>query len=316
MASLKGIIVGFGNMGQTHWQRYRELNVEIVAVIEPKPLINCELVRYENFQQLPFNLKIDFIDICSPTYLHLAHLQESLRYNVPIFIEKPVVSRREEIDFLMRLEEQHLIFVGEVEQYNPAFSPFLNYQGEVDRIEITRLINLSFFLSATEPWFLDEELSGGIVFDAMIHDLNLIVGKYGLPTIKSVVGQTKKFNCIDEVKVILALKNIQIDLTCCWTASFPDTPIKTSLILEHQNQKILNLNCDNYHIKNKPPSEDGFWQEILAFLKSIRENQVPFPLSRYLEALLLADQIKQKLKKTSGSSPSFRNLSFDRGNSS
>ena len=75
MASLKGIIVGFGNMGQTHWQRYRELNVDIVAVIEPKPLINCELVRYENFQQLPFNLKIDFIDICSPTYLHLAHLQ-------------------------------------------------------------------------------------------------------------------------------------------------------------------------------------------------------------------------------------------------
>ncbi len=197
----------------------------------------------------------------------------------------------------MRREEQHLIFVGEVEQYNPAFSPFLNYQGKVDRIEITRSIDLSFFLSATEPWFLDEELSGGIVFDAMIHDLNLIVGKYGIPTIKSVVGQTKKFNCIDEVKVTLGLKNIQIDLTCCWTASFPDTPIKTALILEHQNQKILNLTCDNYHIKNKPPSEDGFRQEILAFLKSIRENQVPFPLSSYLEALLLADQIKQKLKK-------------------
>ena len=310
MASLKGIIVGFGNMGQTHWQRYRELNVDIVAVIEPKPLINCELVRYENFQELPVNLEIDFIDICSPTYLHWAHLQESLRYNVPIFVEKPAVSRREEIDFLMRLEGQYLIFVGEVEQYNPAFSPFLNYQGEVDRIEITRLINLSFFVNATDSWFLDEELSGGIIFDAMIHDLNLIVGKYGIPTIKSVTGQTRKFQCIDEVKVTLELKNIQIDLTCCWTASFPDTPIKTSLILEHQNQNILNLNCDNYHIKNKPPTEDSFQQEILAFLKSIRENKVPLPLSIYLEALLLADQIKQKLKKTSDSSPSCRNLSL------
>ena len=57
MASLKGIIVKLGNMGQTHWQRYRELNVDIVAVIEPKPLINCELVRYENFPEPTFKLK-------------------------------------------------------------------------------------------------------------------------------------------------------------------------------------------------------------------------------------------------------------------
>ena len=166
MASLKGIIIGFGNMGQTHWQRYRDLDVEIVAVVDPKPLINCDLIRYENFSEIPKNLKFDFIDICSPTYLHFSHLQESLRYDYPIFIEKPVVTRREEIDCLSQLSDSRLIFVGEVEQYNPAFSPFLNYQGEVERIEITRQINLEFFLNETDPWFLDEKLSGGIIFDA------------------------------------------------------------------------------------------------------------------------------------------------------
>lgn len=295
MDSLKGIIIGFGNMGQTHWRRYRDLEVEIVGVVDPKPLINCDLVRYPNCSEIPQNVKFDFIDICSPTYLHLAHLQESLRYDVPIFIEKPVVTRREEIDYLSQLSHSCLIFVGEVEQYNPAFSPFLHYQGEVERIEITRQINLEFFLSETNPWFLDENLSGGIVFDAMIHDLNLLVGKYGVPTLKSVEGWAKKFNCIDEVKATLTRGNIQMDLNCCWTASFSAPPIKTDLILFHQNQNVLTISCQNYHLKNQPPCEDVFHQEILAFLRAIRENQVPIPLSTYLEALLLAEQLKQNL---------------------
>ncbi len=296
MASLKGIIIGNGYMGQTHWQRDRDLDVEIVAVVDPKPLINCDLIRYENFSEIPKNLKFDFIDICSPTYLHFSHLQESLRSDYPIFIEKPVVTRREEIDCLSQLSDSRLIFVGEVEQYNPAFSPFLNYQGEVERIEITRQINLEFFLNETDPWFLDEKLSGGIIFDAMIHDLNLLVGKYGMPTIKSVEGHSKKFNCIDEVKATLTWRNIQMDLKCCWTAPFPDTPIKTSLILFHHHQNVLTIRCDNYHIKNPPPGEDAFHQEINAFLRAIRENLVPIPLSTYLEALLVAEQLKQKLQ--------------------
>ncbi len=296
MASLKGIIIGFGNMGQTHWQRYRDLEVEIVAVVDPLPLINCDMVHYENCSEIPDNLKFDFIDICSPTYLHFSHLQKSLRYDVPIFIEKPVVTRREEIDYLSQLSHSCLIFVGEVEQYNPAFSPFLNYQGAVERIEITRQINLEFFLSETNPWFLDENLSGGIVFDAMIHDLNLLVGKYGVPALKSVEGHSQKFNCIDSVKATLTRGNIQMDLNCCWTASFADPPIKTSLILFHNNQNVLTIRCNNYHIKNQPPSKDAFHQEILAFLTAIRENQVPIPLSKYLEALLVAEQLKQKLQ--------------------
>ncbi len=287
MVSLKGIIIGFGNMGQIHWQRYRDLEVEIVAVVDPKPCLNCDLVRYENCSEIPQNLKFDFIDICSPTYLHFAHLQESLRYDVPIFIEKPVVTRRAEIDCLSQLSPSSVIVVGEVEQYNPAFSPFLQYQGEVERIEIARQINLEFFLRETEPWFLDENLSGGIVFDAMIHDLNLLVGKYGMPTVKSVQGYAKKFNCIDEVEASLTKENMQMDLSCCWTASFPEPPIKTSLILVHNNQNVLTIRCENYHLKNQPPGEDAFHQEILAFLKAIRENRVSIPLSKYLEALLL-----------------------------
>ena len=300
MKPLKGIIIGFGNMGQTHWQRYRALEVEIVAVVDPKPVLNCDLVRYENCSAIPQNLNFDFIDICSPSYLHFAHLLESVRYEVPILIEKPVVIRPEEIDYLSQLSHSCLIFVGEVEQYNPAFSPFLQYQGEVERIEISRQINLEFFLSATDPWFLDENLSGGIVFDAMIHDLNLLVVKYGMLSIKSVEGYAQKFNCIDEVKATLTRDKLQMDLNCCWTASFPDPPIKTSLILFHQNEQVLNIKCQNYHLKNLPPAEDAFHQEILTFLRAIRTNQVTTPLSTYLSALELAEQLKQKLSRLPG----------------
>ena len=42
--------------------------------------------------------------------------------------------------------------------------------------------------------------------------------------------------------------------------------------------------------------EDAFHQEINAFLRAIRENLVPIPLSTYLEALLVAEQLKQKLQ--------------------
>lgn len=50
--------------------------------------------------------KIDFVSICSPNYLHDAHIRFGLRYGADVICEKPIVLNPWNIDVLEELEEE------------------------------------------------------------------------------------------------------------------------------------------------------------------------------------------------------------------
>ena len=89
---INGIIIGFGNMGQTHYERYSNLGVNIVAVID-NDKSKSDLARskglksYQELSQFPKIEEFNFIDICSPTFFHFDHLMKSIKYKKPIFID-------------------------------------------------------------------------------------------------------------------------------------------------------------------------------------------------------------------------------------
>lgn len=185
---IEGLLIGFGNMGQTHLERYQTLGIPISIIETDKEKARVAQTRgltvYSSISDVPQVSQIGFLDICTPTYLHFQHLQDAMQYKRPILVEKPVVRTREEIEKLRQLSDNYPapIFVAEVEQYNPELEGFLFYSKTPASIRISRKVNLEFFLKGTKPWFLDESLSGGIVLDLMIHDINLLIAKYGKPT--------------------------------------------------------------------------------------------------------------------------------------
>ena len=57
------------------------------------------------------------------------------------------------------------------------------------------------------------------------------------------------------------------------------------------------LGCNNYIIRDKPSTEDAFHLEMEAFLESIKKGKTPYPLSIYLDAIEVANEIIEKIHK-------------------
>ena len=83
-------IMGFGNMGLTHQARYANLGVTVVVIdisAEKRKLAESMHIKtYESLEACMAEQQVDGIDICTPTQMHLSHLQSAMTYNKPIMI--------------------------------------------------------------------------------------------------------------------------------------------------------------------------------------------------------------------------------------
>src|SRR4051812_23164175 len=100
---LRGAIVGFGNVAQFgHWPAYQD-NTEatIVAIVdssaERRAIANqFSLHACEKIDELR-DLRIDFVDICTPPSHHAEQIRESLRNRWHVLCEKPLVKESAEL---------------------------------------------------------------------------------------------------------------------------------------------------------------------------------------------------------------------------
>ena len=70
--------------------------------------------EYERFdrhleKQKRLGNKIDFVSVCSPNYLHDAHIRFGLRIGADVICEKPIVLNPWNIDALAEIEKEHTI---------------------------------------------------------------------------------------------------------------------------------------------------------------------------------------------------------------
>lgn len=104
---LRGAIIGVGNVAVyghlPGWLERRD--VEIVAAADTCPTRKHELQThvpqarwYETADDLLANEAIDFVDICTPPATHAGLIRTALQHRLHILCEKPLVSRREEMD--------------------------------------------------------------------------------------------------------------------------------------------------------------------------------------------------------------------------
>ncbi|MFH0713772.1 MAG: Gfo/Idh/MocA family oxidoreductase [Candidatus Micrarchaeota archaeon] len=276
---MEGAIIGFGNMGKTHFKCYKDLGVEIAAIVDP-----FQDKCLKQIEDIPKD--VDFIDICSPSYLHFEHLQKAMIFHKPIFVEKPIVIKKEEVNVLRQINYKNLIFVGEVEQFNQTLQPFLKYNKPLRNLKISRNVNLEFFLKNSYAWFLKPELSGGIVMDLMIHDLTLLTLKYGKPIVENVRFSKKRYSTPDNVSAILDFGTFKAEVESSWTSANKRDPIELEVKFND-----VELKCNNYfEFKAK---QNPFYLELKTFVDNI-QNKQQIALAPYLDAIEVALEINQK----------------------
>ena len=138
---------------------------------------HCEKLRRSN-------IPIDYVSVCTPNYLHDAHVRFGLRIGADVICEKPVVLNPWNVDALMEMEKEsgHKVYTILQLRYHPAIialkekirngPPGKKY--DVDLKYITARGN--WYQSS---WKGDLYKSGGITTNIGIHFFDLLLWIFG-----------------------------------------------------------------------------------------------------------------------------------------
>ncbi|MGE5835857.1 MAG: Gfo/Idh/MocA family protein, partial [Acidobacteriota bacterium] len=173
MAPVRLAVIGVGHLGRHH--------ARLVPTIEAATLTaTVDLIRdraetaakgtsaqvlTDASALLSTGPAVDAIVVAVPTADHLSVARPFLQRGVHVLVEKPMAASLDEADELERLaRESHAILaVGHSERFNPAIQAALPILRTPRFIEVHRLSG-----------FPERSLDIDVVFDVMIHDLDVI----------------------------------------------------------------------------------------------------------------------------------------------
>ena len=133
--------------------------------------------RYSNVSDMLKSVDFDIIDITTPGFTHYQIAKEALSSDVHVLVEKPATLETNEAEDLKNESSKRNLKLGVCQAYRYS-EPVLEFQnirrnggiGSIDRI-ITIQHGSSIF--ALPPWFWDENLSRGILYELAIHAIDL-----------------------------------------------------------------------------------------------------------------------------------------------
>ena len=169
--ALRIAVIGVGHLGRHHARILSSLNgARLVAVVDTVVDRAAEAAAatgvraLTDFREL-FG-QVDAVTVAVPTELHRDVALPFLERGIGVMVEKPMARSIEEADELIAAARASgaTLGVGHTERYNPAVTAVLPLVTSPRFIEVHRL-----------GVFPDRSLDIDVVFDLMIHDLDIIL---------------------------------------------------------------------------------------------------------------------------------------------
>ena len=170
-------VVGCGEFGRNHARVYREMDsAQLVGVFDSDPA-RAALFAQEFHSRAFSSLEemrghVEAASVAVPTIAHAEVGCRLMELGVDVLVEKPIAGNLSEADALLDSAEKHarMLQVGHVERFNPAVlavEPILNRPlfFEVHRLGV----------------FSARSLDVDVIFDLMIHDLDILLALVGEP---------------------------------------------------------------------------------------------------------------------------------------
>jgi len=194
-----GLIGVAGYVAARHLNAIKKTNNELLAALDKSDSVGIldsyfpnadfftEFERFDrHLETLKYehDLQLDYISICTPNYLHDAHVRFSLRHGADAICEKPLVLNPWNIDKLMHIEKDSGRRIWNILQsrLHPTIVSLKEkvMNGPVDRhydIDLT-------YLTSRGNWYLrswkgDESKSGGIATNIGIHFFDMLTWIFG-----------------------------------------------------------------------------------------------------------------------------------------
>jgi UDP-N-acetyl-2-amino-2-deoxyglucuronate dehydrogenase len=130
-------------------------------------------------------MKIDYVSICSPNYLHDSHIRLALRNDADAICEKPLVLNPWNVDALCEMEKETGRRINNILQLR-HHETIIRLKEKVDaNPDKVYDIDLSYITSRGKwyhwSWKGDQAKSGGVTTNIGIHFFDMLIWIFGLP---------------------------------------------------------------------------------------------------------------------------------------
>jgi UDP-N-acetyl-2-amino-2-deoxyglucuronate dehydrogenase len=192
------LIGAAGYIAPRHFKAIKETGNSLVGAFDPSDSVGIVdqffpdahfFTEFERFDRYLHKLardpemKVDFVSICSPNYLHDAHARFALRAGADAIVEKPLVLNPWNIDALVELEQETGRRIHTILQLrlHPAIMALkAQVEAEPDK---TFDVDLT-YITARGRWYMaswkgDAKKSGGIATNIGVHFFDMLHYVFG-----------------------------------------------------------------------------------------------------------------------------------------
>ncbi|MDA3948284.1 MAG: Gfo/Idh/MocA family oxidoreductase [Spirochaeta sp.] len=171
-------IIGAGFMARTHYTGWMAIGETVTGVYSPETESAEEFARDTGVTMRTSAAELiaesDVVDVCSPTFTHREYVTAAADAGKPIFCEKPLARTRDDAQEMLSAAARAGVplGVGQVLRYFSEYAGAAETarSGELGDLAVLRFSRCSF--APANPWYRDDDKSGGVILDLMIHDLD------------------------------------------------------------------------------------------------------------------------------------------------
>ena len=207
------LIGAAGYIAPRHMKAIKETGNNLIAAYDPYDGVGIIdsyfpqahfFTEFERFDRHIEKLKrtdipIDFVSICSPNYLHDAHIRYGLRIGADVICEKPIVLNPWNVDALLELESDYANKVYTLLQlrYHKVILTLkekidMGPKDKVYEIDLTYITSRGNWYHSS--WKGDESKSGGIATNIGVHFFDMLQWIFGPMQDLSVLKKTSDTN--------------------------------------------------------------------------------------------------------------------------
>ncbi|MFK7694338.1 Gfo/Idh/MocA family protein [Paenibacillus sp. HJGM_3] len=213
---MKVAVVGSGGMGRIHAHAYtRMAGVELVGVCDIEFALAEELARNTNsrafpsFEALVEAVSPEAVSLTLPSHLHKEYAIKAAERGIHVISEKPISLSLEDAEAVIQSCEKHgvKLFVGHVVRFFPDYVQMKNAveAGKLGTIGVAHFKRIGGHPGNVRPWFKEEDKSGGVIVDLMVHDIDFARWTFG--EVKSVYCMKHTDNNMDYALATLVFES-------------------------------------------------------------------------------------------------------------
>ncbi|MBQ7839665.1 MAG: Gfo/Idh/MocA family oxidoreductase [Lachnospiraceae bacterium] len=295
---LKVGLAGVGGISGAHipaWEAMEDVELVALCDIRQERLDHYPSKRhYLDFEQMLEAEKLDILDICLPTYLHVDFAIKAMEKGIHVICEKPISLKEEDIERAYATAKRKNVnfMIAQVLRFWPEYELLKEIY---DSKKYGKL--LSGYMGrlggypkwSWDGWMMDEKRSGLVPFDLHIHDLDFIIYAFGQP--QNVHRNRSRLPNQDYIHAVYEFPEFFISTEASWyaapypfAASYRFQFEEALVVWEHgkcmiyQNDgQILDLSAaakgDTGSINL--PKSDAYANEIRYFTDCVIQNQFP-----------------------------------------